>query len=292
MSSIENGIREGLSFDEYLALPAISRSEIMSMGACPRKAKLIAEEGPQEQTAAMLYGSVLHAMLLEPSRVEELYAFEPAEFAGQRKQPGKTASSDRAVWREQQGSKTVVEYETAKALKAAERRFREGADENVRRIIDDCGSAETVIVWDDEVTGAKLKARIDCVSTNGRVLADLKTTSKTADLVTWKKTVFQYDYHAQAAMYLDGWKAVTGKLAMWAWIVQEKDRYGMSAAHVAGPETLEKGRSAYRRRLEILLQCRETGQWPGYVSGKVEPPKWYSDPLIESNLRAAPKEPF
>lgn len=281
------GLHRHIPFDAYLKIDARSRSEIMRLDN-PAKALLQAQL-QQAPTDAMRFGSAMHAALLEPDVFEETYAQEPAEFKGGRK----GGDGPRATWRREQiaAGKTILDYGQVADVHRAVRQFKACEDPTIKAIMSDVGGAEGTVVWEDEQTGEMLKVRPDYWSSNELVLADIKT-AKSAHPLDFERDVFRYGYHAQAAMYLDGWKAATGKEATWVWVVQEKDEYGLVCAHTASPKTIQAGRTAYQSRLRILIQCRESGVWPGYPSTAIEPPPWWTDPIAEMRIRSAPKEPF
>ena len=140
---------------------------------------------------------------------------------------------------------------------------------------------ELAIVWDDEETGIRCKAKLDYVNRDQCIITDLKSnaggdfTNLTPD--KFRRSVEQHGYYQQAAMYADGWQAITGDLCSFLFIAVEKESPYCACAYEASDNMLAAGRNSYREALKQWKQCVETDTWAGYNDGKIvllEPSRW------------------
>lgn len=140
------------------------------------------------------------------------------------------------------------------------------------------GTPEASMFWHDS-TGVMLRARPDYlppVGTGRRdIIPDYKTCQR-ADPGSFGKSSASYGYHQQAAMYVDGWRTLTGRDAAFVFVAQEKEAPYLVAVHELDEEALMIGRERNRRAIDIYRQCTETGIWPGYPSDvqTVSLPRW------------------
>ena len=138
------------------------------------------------------------------------------------------------------------------------------------------GAAETSIFWQDPDTGEDCKARLDFTNTS-EIIVDLKTTAD-ASLDQFGKSIANFGYHRQAAMYSDGYEAVHGKppKAFVFVAVESKPPFAVGVYNLDA-QGIEKGREEYKALLSEFGQCKKSGIWPAY-SEKVETielPRWY-----------------
>src|SRR6185369_2180467 len=144
------------------------------------------------------------------------------------------------------------------------------------------GRAEHSIFWNDPDTGVLCRARPDWwVHVDGiHCVTDLKSTVN-ASPTGFQRAIAKYRYHVQAAMYLDGIKAVTGEEPnTWLWSAWEKVQPYANAAYVATPEMIETGRQEYKKLLVTYAKCLESDTWPGYDAELqyINLPEWYNKP--------------
>lgn len=131
----------------------------------------------------------------------------------------------------------------------------------------DRGKAEQTLVWQDEETGVWRRALVDWLAGYGTrrpILVDYKTTVH-ADPESIRRSVAKYGYHCQAAWYLDGahtlgWPDDTAFL----FIFQEKTAPHLVSVVELDDIALGIGRERNRRAIDVYVECRTTGHWPGY----------------------------
>lgn len=125
------------------------------------------------------------------------------------------------------------------------------------------GQPELSIFWKHS-TGVSSKSRIDWLRSNA--IADLKTT-KDHRPFWFGRQAHSLLYHAQSAMYQDAVEELTGcELPYYIIAVQSSPPHDVVVYKVP-QDVLDSGRRLYRDWMIKLVQCRETGKWPGVNQG-------------------------
>jgi hypothetical protein len=221
-----------------------------------------------EPTEAMRLGSATHCALLEPDRFVRAYAVEP-QWGDLRKTANKEA---RAGW--------LAEHVGATPLKADDAAMIAGMVAAVRAhpllhsVFED-GESELVVRWQDGDSGLECKARLDRYVRKFGLIFDLKTTQD-ASPDAFRRSVSNFRYHAQAAMYLDGVTACSCPAESFLLIAVEKSPPHLVGVYALDAEAMQFGRRAVRRDLTTMAGCLERDEWPGLPDGIVtlDLPPW------------------
>ncbi len=195
---------------------------------------------------AFTEGSLVHALILEPEKIQTDYAI----FSGLRKQ-GKLWEAFKAENSHKQcmsasqmlrAEKLVKSYE---ALPAALQLMR-GTQPEHNMV--------------SELLDIPVKARADAINIEQGYIVDIKTTSMPSDIEFFKNTVIEYSYQLSAALYRDIAQQVYGKEFEFYWLVLSK---ADQECHLykASPTKLAEGMALYTRALLIYKQCLKTGIW-------------------------------
>jgi len=218
----------------------------------------------KKDTPALRFGRAFHTLVLEPDLFFQEYAVLP-EKVDRRTKAGKEAWAE---FEAELGGREALTAEDGQRLGAMAAAVR--AHPAAKLLLSD-GVAEQSAVWDDFMTGARCKCRMDWWRGRRgrgpqRIAVDLKTTLN-ASRFAFRKSVVDYRYHVQAAFYSDGWKAVTDdEVRAFLLIAVEKDPpYGV-AVYQLDEELVEAGRRAYMADLALYASCVERGEWPAYSS--------------------------
>lgn len=257
---------------EYNSHPGIRRSDLWVMRDSPEK-YLYNLEHPKEPTPAMVYGQMMHKLLLEPATFGNEFIVAP--------EVDKRTREGRELWKEfceRNAGKTAVtskEFQQAKAMAGAVLRHPIAKD-----LLH--GKAEQPFFFTDGKTGLQCKCRADLVTEiDGKpVVVDYKTTS-CAKTDTFGKSILVMGYHLQAFMYTE---AVTLSMALnerprFIFIAQEKDApYSVNCIE-AGEDIIDAGKREFRRLMDKVNDCMQTGYWYGYNGafdelGYAELPAW------------------
>ena len=231
----EPGIYHDVDFEEYLSWDAVNNS---SLHPAERSMAHFAAQEPVEPTEAMQFGSLVHCGRLEPDCLAQRYVVTP-DFATQVRRPdGSPYANPRASgeykrlvaeFEEENAGKEIVSQEKYMQMLGMLTSLANSVRANEYL---GPGDAEVSIVWDDRDTGVRCKARLDKWSHPHRRIADLKTANDASD---FERAIFNYRYHRQAAFYVDGAAALTGKGHSYCLVVVEKTPpYGVRCADVRG----------------------------------------------------------
>jgi hypothetical protein len=143
------------------------------------------------------------------------------------------------------------------------------------------GEPEVSLFWTDDAYGVDRRGRVDWLrrpDEDGRlILADYKTCSS-ADPSAIARAVVQFGYHQQAAWYRE---LVIGlglaRTAPFLFVFQETTApYLVHVVELDG-ELLMMGAERNERALQLYVDCRERGVWPGYNDrgiSTVSAPRW------------------
>lgn len=125
-------------------------------------------------------------------------------------------------------------------------------------------------VWEDTDSDVQIpcKCLIDYVakldSEFPKSLGDLKSARSGLDH-HWKRHVWRYGYHIQAAFNLDMYCAATGEdRSEWHWVGQENYPPYEPFRKLCSQDLLDRGRRSYLRALAKYARCLKSGKWGGY----------------------------
>lgn len=263
----------GMPRAEYHAAKRLHHSTLKEMGRSPlHYAHAVAN--PMEPTPAMNVGSGAHGHILEPHRLEQDFAVWPG--ADRRTKEGKAAW---AKFEAANAGKIILdadEWAACIGMRNAVRRHPAAAEYLAE------GDAEVSLFWEFEAPaiGAlpgfrfEMKARLDWLSRAGAIL-DVKKTQD-ASQEGFQKQAVRLGYYEQAALYGDGYHAITGiRLPYLIVAVEEKAPHAVNVFELEA-EALAYGRDRYVTHLSALDACRAANSWPTYSEGVVplSLPQW------------------
>jgi len=243
---------EGMPNETYHALDGISKSGLDLMARSPAhyKGKVF-----KAGTRAMEIGTAIHAAILEPERFDSEYVITDAAL--------RTAALYRSAKAIHGGELTLTKPEGEKVLA-----MRESCHDNFEamEILTKSGKAELSAICTDPETGVQMRSRYDWITDCGIVL-DVK---KTQDVRQEKfsRSVFDYRYHVQDAMYSFVYQQVTGEpLQAFKFLAVEEDAPNSSMVYELGPLEKEMGMFYFRRDLRAYAECVNSGKWPHPTGG-------------------------
>ena len=241
---------------EYRAAEGVSRSQLWRLKESPEKFKY-AEEHPEEPTPALIFGQMVHKLVLEPETFDDEFSIMPE--IDRRTKDGK------AIWNNfvsGNGEKMLVrqaDYETALAMKNALLQ-----NDLVVKLLS--GKHEAPLFWTDEMTGEKCKARLDVLTPLSErvIIADYKSTND-ASTEAFIRSAINYGYDFQAAMYTEAVRHVMDQDAVFIFIAQEKDPPYAVNVLAADQLLVQRGYDTFRELLGIYHECKVSGNWYGYL---------------------------
>ena len=216
-----------------------------------------AMEQPHETTESMELGSAVHALVLQSDRAMSMIAISDfktrnskGSIACAAANPGKIILHREQLDEANRLAAAVMKHPAARFLiESAQRR-------------------EVSMAWDHPVVGTNLspvrcKGRIDFLCDRASTIGDLKTTTD-AGPDAFQRAIWDYGYHRQADMYLDGQAKLGHAYDHFAFIAIEKEPPYLVAVYRITEEALERARTEREELLERFAECKASGNWPGY----------------------------
>lgn len=289
------GIHYDVSFEEYLAIPAINKSGLDTLARSPLhywSKYLDPNRQPDKDTPAKRFGRAIHHAVLEPSEFLLRWVEKPIpenfpsflNTADQHKQKclelGLPISGSKAELKKRilgvapetlffDDAEAVAEkYETLHpddyaACEVISNRVRESPS---AAEVFPKGRSEVTIVWRDERIGGHLcKARLDWLADDYSIITDLKS-AEDASPIAFGKSCATYNYHRQADWYLTAVEKATGvRPGVFAFAVYEKEPPYAAGFYYASQIMLELGRMENAELLARYDACKMQDRWPGYA---------------------------
>jgi hypothetical protein len=248
------GINFNIPASDYHQAPGVSNSMLKQLSRSPAHlVEYLAH--PPEQTPAMLMGSILHQMVLEPE-LPEFWRVKPSGMDG-RSKAGRE-------WMESGGSAPVVSWDDYQRIRGM---VSSVSSHNTAQLALGMGNAEVSVFTRFDLGGVvDRKCRIDFVNDAGSLI-DIKTTED-ARPEAFARTAWNLKYHMQAAYYLDCWNAARpegdAEKTNFVFVAVEKDPPYAVAVYDLSPDAISQGRSEYIKLLQLYMECRDTNTWPAY----------------------------
>ena len=238
---------------------------------------------------ALRFGRAFHSYILTRDEFDQEYAIEnealyaavlaeaQKEQVAQKRKPSEKFSKNLTAWKryKQTSLEAGVEllagdhFETIKAM--AQRITDPGAavDERTAKIFtgraegDELDNEVSLFAPLDDGRGNLLdcKARLDAYDPTANMIYALKS------LGEWNpgRSICQWGWHGQAAFYVDMAKAsgLADDRPGWGWIFSHKAPPHEALLEIIPPVYLHLGRIKYRKCLQKIHDCLESGDWPG-----------------------------
>lgn len=214
-----------------------------------------------KEPEALTIGSAFHCLVLEPEVFARTYKRLP-DF-GSMQSPANRALRD--AWRLENAREGFT------GLKADHWQMIHGMRESVlrhrriRRVLEN-GRPEVTITAIDPHTGLPRKVRLDWMSELEGIGLDLKS-ARDGRWDRWKLEAARRRYDVQDAYYSDTAELAGLDLPVMGFGVVEKTPPYVCGLYTLGAKSRLAGELKYRRALDGLAHCCETGEFPGYGEG-------------------------
>jgi len=252
-----------LTQEEYRNAPGISRSDLMYMDKTPAHYKYY-KDNPKEPTDAMIRGTAVHTLILEPETFGDFFAVMPKDIS----RKGTKAYKE---WIEVNGYENheILNQKTWNEILG----MRKAVDSNTRAKLYLGGYHEKSFFWIDKETGILCKCRPDSIHLKTGIISDLKTCDD-ASPEEFIKKCYNMAYHIQNAFYVDGViEAVKqgGNNGIefkepdaFMFVAIEKDAPHCIAYYDLPPAFIDEGRRLYKMYLNRYKKACEENTWNGY----------------------------
>lgn len=263
---ITQGIFEGIANETYHQdRKFITNSGLQRFSKSPASFKYL-QDNPSESTPAMIEGTIFHdimeygleafydkyARLPEGSGTSKAIKQAKADIIANDKIPLKPELYDRLIEMYQQMNKHPIAGEFLRAG----------------------GRNELTIAAQDPETGVHVKIRPDKLTNKG-IIIDYKTTLD-ASPAGFAKSVVNFGYHRQAALYLDVARLAGIEVGKFLFLCVEKSAPYLVAVYELDDAAIQLGRDLNNKALSDYSIALERDEWKGY-SDEIETlklPSW------------------
>lgn len=289
------GVYLGIPDAHYRAWDAVSQTGLKTLLRSPAKFRW-EQQHPRRRTPAMLLGSLMDCLCLEPDAFGEYFEIVTgktwpnavcAECGASPKAPcmgkkgeaiSKCHSGRSALHVDDPGARPLIDLGTLADARAIADAVL--SHPTAGRLVATT-QHQVSIVWQDAETELFCKGRIDCLDPK-RYIADLKKTSQGgAHPDNWPREVLRWGLDVQASFYTDGYEQLTGVRLPWVWAAVEEEAPFDLGVYQAADAWIWRGRELYRQALRTYRHCLDTDTWGGYDEEPVmcNPPAWASRPM-------------
>ncbi len=204
-------------------------------------------------TRHMEVGTAFHTALLEPGRFAKEYMIVRG-INDRRKSEYKEASKVYG------GEGTLTDSEGA-AVEVMVEAVR--ANPDAHAVLSEPGHAELSAFVEDPETGILMRCRYDWITETARAL-DVKKTQDCRQK-PFQRSIHQYRYHCQEAMYSHIFQLITGEpLESYQFLAIEEQPPCANVLYTLDALAKAHGHKEYREALEAYADAVESGEWPGY----------------------------
>jgi hypothetical protein len=233
----------------------VSRSDLCAIAECPHKWFVGA---PEDDTASTQWGTLIDALLLGG---ELNIAVTPETYDDDKgnKKPWNWNATVCRQWRETNEGRIIVKPDMLEKAQSAVKRIRD--DTTIAAAIN---NADFQVWIEAEWKKIPVKGLIDIVPLASCALADFKTTA-TAAIRPYGRSIYNFGYHVQAALYLDLWNATKGvQRDSFLHVIQESSEPYEIGRRMLDSDWITLGRGIYKSALELYAQCLRSNVWPSY----------------------------
>lgn len=255
--------------EEYDAIDAVNWSTLKLLGKSPAHYLHNIVSPSTDDTDARQRGRVVHLSVFEPERFARDVVVYSERRAGKEWEVFKAKHAGREIITSRLSDTATAIADAVRRHPMAARYVAGGKPEHTVRWRYESPRIQHLEPW-----GMDCKGRLDFVAECGAVV-DLKTT-RDASPTGFAKEVLRYEYHAQAAFYVDGYEAMTGVRLPFVFVAVESVAPYVVQVYRADDEVLSLGRERYEALLAHLNVCRRESRWPGYAETEMslELPRW------------------
>lgn len=217
-------------------------------------------------TRAFSLGRAVHSAMLEPEKFARTYLIAP-DFGDLRategrttKEQGKANKERRAAWLEEHADATILD--SADGIATLGMVMAVAAHPLARKLLEG-GSSEVTLRWTDPETGLFAKGRVDFDRDDLETSVDLKSCMDARSHAS-RRSIEQYAYHAQDAMYREGYEILGRPRRNFVFIFVEKEPPHGIRIYSLKPEARAAGARRIRQTMRTLAECVATGVFQAY----------------------------
>lgn len=265
MADFVAGLHRNMPAATYHGIEAMSASGAKKMLRSPQH-YLLARTTPSVPSPAMLFGTAVHAGVLEPDTFDDAVVVAPE--VNKRSKDGKAELEAFAAANAGKVVLSPEDFDRATNCIEAVRRHPAAAQ------LLDGGEREVSLLWHDGKYKVPCKSRFDAMNHGGVI--DLKTT-RDASPEGFGKEIANYLYHLQAAFYCSAAEHVLdASPKFFAFIAVESEAPFAVACYVLPSNAILAGAHLADIALGRYADALAAGEWPGYPEeiSVIKLPSW------------------
>jgi exodeoxyribonuclease VIII len=261
---LPGGISFGIAAERYhrRELGVVSKSALDEIARSPAHYRAWVDGIEREPTPALRFGTALHMAILEPARFAKSYAVKP-DFGDCRFKENKAR---RDAWESANAGRLALSADDEDRILGMLAAVQNHP--TASRLVAE-GQSEVTLSWADPITGLRCKSRADYWVKRRRMAVDLKSTED-ASPEAFAKSVYNYRYHVQDALYRDAFRCCGEPIDHFAILAVEKSPPYACAVYVLDQDAVAKGFAAARQNIERLADCMKRNEWPAYSDRPME----------------------
>lgn len=290
---MEPGVYKDIPFEDYVKIDAFNSSMLQKfMEESPLHFKYkLDNDLLYPDTDVLRIGRIVHEKILEEDEFKKKYVCEPRNWKEYERyltdkakkdfeeKPHYISMSNTNAYKELHKifngmTKQQLGHDNFEVLRGKEWDMLNSIYNNFHKnnrlssVLKD-SETELTVVWIDNITGIKLKMRIDINPQIEGYFADIKTT-RSANPKWFEKDFEKNGYDFQFAMYADGYESIFEPLKYIVFIAIEKEEpYYIHPFYLSRDSNWFRiGRYKYRDAIEKLNYCIKSGEWDGYYDEK------------------------
>ena len=267
------GVYTNIPFETYAAWDALNHSTLKHLAKSPMHLKCAMEEPPEAPSAAMQFGTIFHALFLEPKKAAALMVPAPIN-----EKTGNPFGRDTKAWAEyavRHPGKLIVSQDEVAGFHTMAKNA--AADPDIVDLMRSEGQSEVCLVWDDPMVGGRCKARVDRLLAKGAHKTIGRVDYKTAEsgrIGKFRKACEDYGYFTANSFYARGCRALD-LFKPGAFLVFESARPFPCVLYTVGEETSKVANDIVVGWMQTYRACRESGRYPGYSNQTLDASDWW-----------------
>lgn len=246
---------------DYHALDRLSASGMKEVLRSPAHYKAW-RATPPKPSAAMEFGTLLHAAVLEPATLESLVAVMPEDAPDRRTKDGRAWHE--AFAKSSEGRIVIDRDARERLTRVAEAVLRHPT---ASMLVSEATVREGTLLWTEaaaDLQEVPMKARLDAVPPDFGYILDVKTAAD-AGPRAFQRAVANFQYDLQAAVYMNAAQVVKGvRPVEYLWLVVETGAPFGVAIYSAHDSVLRTGHAKALQALETYAGAARRNEWHGY----------------------------
>lgn len=197
-------------------------------------------------------GTAIHTLCLEGREKYNQENYVITEKIDRRTKAGKTAMEhhQKAV-----NGRTIIDSNDHYMIEELFKNFNRN-----KKAVDYCKGTVELSHY-TEIDGVPVKVRPDCINVKKQFISDIKTT-QSANPKDFKREIFKFGYHLQAAFYCD---ALQIPVENFRFVAMQKTYPFTVEVYGLSDDTIQYGRNAYKEALGYWKTYLETGIPTDYI---------------------------